>query len=230
MTHQNNLHDHLGFTQPQRFFVIILRTFFRLLYHQLAWIYDWIAFVVSLGAWQKWILSTLPYLHGPRVLEIGFGPGHLQVTMRQKGLSGFGLDESLQMAKIANKRIIKRGLSPGIIRGLAQTIPLANDCIDQVVMTFPAEFIFNPETISEIHRVLVQGGTAIVLPLAWITGQTPIERVFAWINHITGETPEWDEKSIEPLKKMGFDITWEMIEYPSSKVLIIQMKKIHTMM
>lgn len=225
MIHQNNLHHSKRLTQPHRFFETILRIFFKLLYHQLAWTYDWIASAVSLGAWQEWTLSTLPYLHGPRVLEIGYGPGHLQISMCQKGISVFGLDESSQMAKLATKRMINQGLSPGLIRGLAQALPFADDCIHQVVMTFPADFIFNPKTILEIHRILVQGGTAIVLPFAWITGHTIIERAFAWINRITGETPQWDEKSIDPLKQMGFDISWEMVDYPSSKVLIIQMKK-----
>ena len=41
-----------------------LRLFFKLLYHQLAWSYDGVAWVVSLGAWRKWVESTLAFLLG----------------------------------------------------------------------------------------------------------------------------------------------------------------------
>jgi hypothetical protein len=52
-----------------------------------------------------------------------------------------------------------------------------------------------------------------------------LERAAAWVNHITGEAPEWNEKSLEPLKKSGFEVNWEMINFNSSKILIIQMEK-----
>ena len=63
-----------------RFLLFILRTFFKLLYHQFSWTYDWVASIVSLGEWQNWVSSVLPYIIGPNVLEIGFGPGHLQAA------------------------------------------------------------------------------------------------------------------------------------------------------
>jgi hypothetical protein len=65
----------------------------------------------------------------------------------------------------------------------------------------------------------------IVLPLAWITGQKPLERAAAWLNRITGEAPEWNEKSLDPLKKAGFMVNWEMIDFSSSKVLMVRMVK-----
>jgi hypothetical protein len=64
-----------------------------------------------------------------------------------------------------------------------------------------------------------------MLPMAWITGRKPWERLVAWVNHITGEAPEWDEKSLEPLKAIGFQVSWEMLGFKTSKVLIISMRK-----
>ena len=210
---------------PKRILIPLLRKSFKLLYHQFAWTYDWIACIVSLGAWQNWVQSVLPYLDGPRTLEIGFGPGHLQATLLQKGISIYGLDESSQMAEIALRRIIRLGMCPNLVRGNAQTLPYANECFQQVVMTFPAEFILNQHTFTEIYRVLAKGGKAVILPLAWITGRKPLERAAAWLNLVTGETPEWDEKSLEPFKKLGFDVSWQKINYSSSKILIIHMIK-----
>ncbi len=210
---------------PLRLLASTLRLFFNLLYHQLAWLYDWVAWMVSLGAWQKWVLSVKPYLDGPRTLEIGYGPGHLQVALNQNGSSPFGLDESVQMGRIARRRLTGQGFSPNLVRGDALALPFANDSFQQVAMTFPSETILNLVSLTEIHRVLVKGGTAIILPLAWITGRKPLERAAAWLNRTTGEAPEWDERVLEPLLKAGFGVSWEMVEFDSSKVLVIRMIK-----
>ena len=210
---------------PKRLLVILLRSFFKLLYHQFAWTYDWVASIVSLGAWKSWVLSAPSYLDSRRTLEIGFGPGHLQLALHQMGITAIGLDESSQMAKTARRRLLRHGLRPNLIRGEAESLPFADDCFHQVVMTFPAEFILNQKTLSDVYRVLIKGGKAIVIPLAWLTGRNPLERLFAWVNRITGEAPEWDEKSLEPLKRLGFTVSWDLVNLPTSKVLIIQLVK-----
>ncbi len=221
--------DSLGRTSPDspviRLLTSILRLFFKLLYHQFAWSYDWVAWVVSLGLWQKWVLSVVPYLEGPRTLEIGFGPGHLQVALSRKGITHFGLDESVQMGRTAQRRLIRLGFHPNLIRGDALAMPFAECSFHQVVMTFPSEYILDPASLAEIHRVLYDGGTAIMLPLAWITGRKPLERTVAWINRITGEAADWNEKSLDPLRKAGFMVSWELIEFDTSKVLLVRMVK-----
>src|SRR4030065_1593661 len=96
---------------PKRLLVILLRSFFKLLYHQFAWTYDWVASIVSLGAWKSWVLSAPSYLDSRRTLEIGFGPGHLQLALHQMGITTIGLDESKQMANTARLRLLRQGLS-----------------------------------------------------------------------------------------------------------------------
>jgi ubiquinone/menaquinone biosynthesis C-methylase UbiE len=208
-----------------RLLISILRTFFRLLYHQFAWTYDWVASIVSLGEWQHWVTSVLPYIAGDNVLEIGFGPGHLQAALGQKNILSFGVDESIQMVNTALHRLVDLGQIPNLARGDAQFLPFANESFQQVVMTFPAEFLLQKSTFREIHRVLVNEGILIILPLAWITGRKPLQQAVAWLNRITGEAPEWNESSLEPLKNLGFIVSWEMINLHSSKVLIIQLLK-----
>jgi ubiquinone/menaquinone biosynthesis C-methylase UbiE len=210
---------------PNSFLVIILRTFFKLLYHPFAWAYDGVASIVSLGAWQTWVRSVVPLVDGTKALEIGFGPGHLLVELSQKGVTTFGLDESQQMVKLAHKRLRNTGLPVNLLRGQAQSLPLVNECIQQVVMTFPAEFILNPITLAEIHRILIHGGKVLILPFAWITGRAPWHRLAAWVNHITGEAPEWDEKTLEPLKNTGFEVSWEMKDFTTSKIVLIRLIK-----
>ena len=205
---------------------VFLRTFFHLLYHQFAWAYDWVAEIVSLGAWKNWVKSTGTYVDGPKTLEIGFGPGHLQVALEQKGITTFGVDESSEMSRIACKRLTSLGLPANLIRGDALQLPFANLSFNQVILTFPSEYILKPETLQEIHRVLVEGGSAFILPMAWITGKKPLHRLFAWINRITGKAPEWNEKSLEPWRNCGFDMSWEMIHMVSSKALLVKMRKL----
>ena len=62
---------------------ILLQPIFHLLYHQFAWTYDFVAAFVSLGRWQDWVDAVVPFMSG-RVLEIGFGPGHLQELLNRQ--------------------------------------------------------------------------------------------------------------------------------------------------
>jgi ubiquinone/menaquinone biosynthesis C-methylase UbiE len=211
---------------PRRIFYSLFSRFFYLLYHQLAWTYDWVAAIVSLGSWQKWVSSVTPYLAGPKVLEIGFGPGHLQEKLCLEGRSVFGLDESSQMADISKKRLLHKRIHPNLVRGEAYQLPFADRSFNQVALTFPAEFILQASTMREIHRVLNDGGLAVILPMAWITGQAPVQRAAAWVNRITGEAPEFHEKSLEPFYNLGFDIQWEIEDLGSSKILLIRMLKL----
>ena len=75
-----------------------MRVFFYQLYHKYAWIYDIVAASVSLGNWRDWIVNVVPYLPGPRVLELGHGPGHLLQRLCENGIQVYGIDESPTMA------------------------------------------------------------------------------------------------------------------------------------
>jgi ubiquinone/menaquinone biosynthesis C-methylase UbiE len=202
-----------------------LRSFFNLLYHPMAWTYDWVAAIVSVGSWKTWVEEIANYVEGPRALEIGYGPGHVQAALIHKGITTFGVDESAEMSRIAYKRLVSLGLNMNLTRGDALNLPFADQSFNQVVLTFPSEFILNPNALQEIHRVLSDAGLAIILPLAWITGHRLAERLAAWINNLTGEAPEWNEKLLDPWKGRGFDINWEMLQLRASKILIIKMAK-----
>jgi ubiquinone/menaquinone biosynthesis C-methylase UbiE len=208
-----------------RIFASFLHQFFKLLYHQFAWTYDAVAWLVSLGAWSKWVSAVLPYLNGPKTLEIGFGPGHLQAALHQAGITPIGLDESNQMSRITKQRITRLGFESKLVRGDAKALPFAERSFNQLVMTFPSEYILNPTTLSEIHRVLIDDGMAVMLPLAWVTGRKSWERAVGWFTHITGESPEWHEQYLDAIKNAGFNVDWEILDLGSSKILVIRMVK-----
>ena len=108
-------------------FTRFLRFFFYLIYEPFAWSYDLVAWVVSLGRWKNWVFSTLPELPGPRVLELGHGPGHLQLALNKKGVYVFGIDRSAPMGRIAHKRLHSGQIIPNLVRATAEHLPFPPD-------------------------------------------------------------------------------------------------------
>ncbi|NPV78546.1 MAG: class I SAM-dependent methyltransferase [Anaerolineae bacterium] len=142
---------------------ILLKKFYTLLYHQFAWAYDAIAWIVSGGKWTEWGLVALPFLSGKQILELGHGPGHLQVKLTQKGYHVFGLDRSPQMIRQAQKRLKSYQFPFRLVRATAELLPFSNNSFDSVIATFPTEYIFKRETVQEIWRVLKVRGKFVTL-------------------------------------------------------------------
>jgi ubiquinone/menaquinone biosynthesis C-methylase UbiE len=204
-----------------------LRIFFHLLYHSFAWTYDLVAWTVSLGRWKDWGKSVLPFIEGNRILELGHGPGHLQRLLLDLNLFAVGLDESRQMGHLTKKRLIHNGYTQTrLARGLAQFLPFPAESFDTIVSTFPTEYIFERSTMLEVHRTLTNGGRFIVLPAAWIIGNSLMERYAAGLFRVTGQTPAEPVEVIskrlkEPFAEVGFEVKVEQVEVKSSLVLIL---------
>jgi ubiquinone/menaquinone biosynthesis C-methylase UbiE len=203
----------------------IMRAFFYLLYHQFARLYDWVAWVVSLGKWTEWVATVIPEVEGPRVLELGHGTGHLQINLLNKGLWVFGVDESPQMGRLATKRLQQAGDRCHLMRGHAQSLPIPADSFDQVVATFPSEYIFDPESLSETYRILVPGGKMVVLPIAWITGRGLAERIAACLFRVTGQAPDWNSLMMAPFQNVGFSPQSKRVDGQSWSLMIILAEK-----
>jgi ubiquinone/menaquinone biosynthesis C-methylase UbiE len=204
-----------------------MKAFFSLLYNQMALTYDLVAALVSLGMWAGWVRSVLPYLDGPHILELGHGPGHLQAALKKQpgGLRVIGLDSSRQMGRMARRRLARQGLEPVLVRGEAQKLPFPKESFNQVVATFPSEYISSRDTLEEVRRMLVPGGSFVILPVAWITGRSPHHKLAARLFQITGQAPEWDDRYLEPARQRGFDVQVERLSLPSSEVLVLIITK-----
>jgi ubiquinone/menaquinone biosynthesis C-methylase UbiE len=207
-----------------------LKIFFYLLYHQFAWFYDAVAWLVSFGRWQSWILATLPYLTGEKILEIGHGPGHLQKALFTAGKQPIGLDESSHMGRLASYKLKRIGVHPKFVNGYAQYLPFPNNSFQQVVATFPTEFITDDTTVSEIFRVLIPSGTLVVLPAALIIGKSRIDRYLAWLFRITRQAPAQIDQDLlnnlsEPFTRMGFITTTQAPIIDDSQLVIILAQK-----
>ena len=136
------------------------------LYHELAWSYDVVSWLVSAGWWSSWRTVALAYVQG-RVLELGFGTGNLLCALGTAGWPAVGLELSPAMHRVTARKFAARGLTVPVVRGTALTLPFPSGAFDSVVATFPAPYILQPETLAECRRVLRPGGRLVVVGL-WI--------------------------------------------------------------
>jgi len=209
----------------KRILAKVLGIFFRLLYHQFAWTYDFVASFVSLGLWKDWVMTTLPHLNGPRVLELGFGPGHLQSALTSRGVSAFGVDASPQMAKLTRRRFQRENNAYRLINAYAQRLPFADESFKQVVATFPPEFIVANDTLAEVRRVLKSNGSMVVLPNAWITGKNFFQKFASWLFGVTDQAPPWNDCFLDYFIKAGFHPQVKRVTRKSWTLVIILAKK-----
>lgn len=206
-------------------FTLLLGWFFHLLYHKASWAYDIIAHMVSLGKWCDWVYSVIPYIKSSNVVELGHGPGHLQVALKQAGIQCIGLDLSSQMNSRARQNLHRNNLSATLVQARSQHLPFSSNSLPQIVVTFPTEYIADPRTLTEIYRTLVPGGSAIILLSAWIIGRKPVDRLAAWLFSATWESPFWEDRFLNPARKVGFSVKSECTPFARSKLLFIYLSK-----
>ncbi len=160
---------------------------FYLLYYPLAFTYDIVAAAVSMGQWQTWARTALDWVRGPRVLELGHGPGHLLIALARSGRKPIGLDLSPNMIAQAQRRIRRTGLSIPQVRCRVQALPFRSGTFDSVVATFPTEYIADATTAREVARVTTERGRLVVVLGAQLGGQGVSSRVIDWLYRITGQ-------------------------------------------
>jgi ubiquinone/menaquinone biosynthesis C-methylase UbiE len=217
----------------------LLRFAFHLLYHQLAFTYDAVAWIVSGGEWAEWRRCVLPYLVPGPILEIAHGTGTLALDMSEHGYAVTAIDLSPAMGKIMRGKKKRRqrnaiGKPPGpalpqpgrsgdsvdnpsLVQADVQRLPFQSGFFSSAVATFPADFIFFEQTLREVHRALRPGGRWIILPTAfpewlakrWLPDDATISTGAVW--HAT----------VERLEAYGFRVRMEIVRRSRSRVLLI---------
>ena len=129
------------------------------------YLYRFASTVPFAGQWRVWQRLVLPRLYGHDVLELGCGLGDLLVDMIKAGYNCRAVEHSPQMVQAARNTLQHHqvGDKTWVIQGVAQQLPFADASFDSVVSTFPSEYIYNPDTIAEVERVLRPGGRLIVV-------------------------------------------------------------------
>jgi ubiquinone/menaquinone biosynthesis C-methylase UbiE len=198
----------------------LVRRAFHHFYREFAWTYDAVAWAVSGGLWVRWATAALPALRG-RVLELGFGPGHLQRALADRpGVAG--IDASPQMARMASRRLRGTGLAPRLAVARAQGLPLRDGSVDTVVATFPAEYILDPATHAEVRRVLAPGGRLVIVPSAQL-GPGLYTRLVDLAYRATLQAPVRREAPAEPaaLQIAGMELERRWVPVGRSRVLLL---------
>jgi ubiquinone/menaquinone biosynthesis C-methylase UbiE len=200
----------------------LLSSGFRALYHELAWTYDLVAWVVSLGQWQTWVQTALSHIAGEQVLELGHGPGHLLIALAEQGFHPVGLDPSPQMTRIAHRRLRRAGLAESLVQSHAQTLPFPANTFDSVVATFPTPFIVEAETLREVTRVLRPGGRMVVVLGARLSGRDPVSRFIEWLYFITGQREAVKGDSWKtPFAAAGLHVRGMQVKMKRSQVFLL---------
>lgn len=208
---------------------------FRLLYYELAFTYDLVSWLVSVGQWRSWQRTALPYLRGPRVLELGHGTGNLLLDQVSAGLRPVGLDLSPRMSAIASSKLRRRLGGPSLpvplVRGSVEALPFASGACDNLVATFPTDYIGRTASIAEFYRVLRPGGVLVSVPAAQITGGALADRLADWLFRVTGQAatashgPAVFEPLLERYRTAGFRARLEHVRLPRSVVSLIVAEK-----
>lgn len=168
----------------------LVRFGFRLLYHELAWTYDFVSRLVSFGAWHDWQRSAIEFLPAPAagwLLDLAHGTAVLHEALLGSGHHCIGLDFSRQMGRIALHRLSTRGLPVRLVQGSGLTLPFASRSFAAVLSTFPTGFIFEQATLNEIARVLQPGAPLVIVLGAALPGSGILVRFVEWLYRITGQ-------------------------------------------
>lgn len=203
-----------------------LLVFFSNLYTRFAWLYDAVAWLSSMGQWRLWRQTAIIPFQPGFILELGHGPGHLQKELQQSGYPSMGIDPSRQMNRLAQRRLAKEGLAHDLVRAKAQSLPFKDQSFHGIVSTFPSDYILDPATLSEVHRVLSKHAPFVMIGYIVITGQALPDRFARWLYRITGQSgsipPGWQSY----LDEYGFDTRLEEVTLERSCVTrLLAMRK-----
>lgn len=194
---------------------------FRLLYNELAWMYDLVAWLVSFGRWKMWGRTALKYVQGQRVLELAHGPGHLLIALKRAGYDTIGIDLSASMSKQAARRLRRADIVVPLVVCRAQALPFRAGSFDSVISTFPTDYMYDPATLHEVVRVTSGRGRWVIVAAARLAGRTPHERLVEWLYRITGQRDSMeDEASIFDALGMPLRIESERIGRSEVTLLI----------
>jgi len=131
----------------------------------------------GLGPIQEKRRALVPRARG-RVLEVGIGTGH-NLPFYDKGrvVELIAIDPAEQMHGRARRRADEAGIDVRVLGLPAEKIPLDDDAVDSIVMTFTLCSIPDPgAALAEMRRVLSPGGELLFCE----HGLAPTEGVQKW--------------------------------------------------
>lgn len=209
----------------------LIRFGFRLLYNELAFTYDLVSWLVSLGAWRCWQRSVLGYLppsaSGP-LLEVAHGTGNLHVDLKQVSYDVVGIDYSPYMGRITRRKLLINQLPICLTRGKGQALPFVDHTFAAVVCTFPTSFVFEQATLSEFYRVLQPDGRVVLVLSGVFVGQGPLKLFLTWLYRVTGQGASEDAAKQVAVAFEGSpfsEVSTHLVDCPHSQAYVIVLQK-----
>jgi ubiquinone/menaquinone biosynthesis C-methylase UbiE len=167
-------------------------------------------------------LELLKAGDGEKVLEIGFGTGHMLAALaRAVGPQGkaFGVDLSDQMLRLAKKNLARTGLLDRCRLRCddAAHLPYPADAMDAVFMSFTLELFDTPEipdVLGECKRVLRPGGRIVVIGLSKEGTRERLVGAYEWTHkHFPNFVDCRPIRVREALEEAGFRIQKALIRH-----------------
>jgi SAM-dependent methyltransferase len=186
----------------------LLRIFFHLLYNRMAWTYDGVAWLVSLGQWSSWRRTILPFLKDGPVLELAFGSGGLMADLTEKEMMPVGIDLSPYMVRITRKRLASFGYPFRLVQGRAQHLPFPDAVFSNVIATFPTDFFLDPDTLLSVRRILEPGGRLLIVAIGELRGPRVFRQPLEFAYHVTGQRQIPQPDPAVRLETIGFSAGW----------------------
>jgi len=138
---------------------------FDAFYTRFSGYYD--ALVKLLPAWRRWLDSTLPWIKGPRVLEVGTGTGYLLARFAAD-YEAYGVDINEALLAVAKKNLREAGREADLHRASVEALPFPNGFFDTVVSTMAfTGFPDGNQALSEMSRVLKRDGRLVLVDVSF---------------------------------------------------------------
>ena len=136
--------------------------------------YDFLNHLLTLGLdvyWRNQLIKHLPQAKNLNLIDLATGTGDQLIAIIKKAkqvVSGLGIDLSLEMIRLGQKKIIDKpyGHQITLTEGNATDISLEDESVDCVTMSFGIRNVESVDKcLKECHRILTPGGKILILEL-----------------------------------------------------------------
>lgn len=130
-------------------------------YSKYAKIYD--LAVKLLPFWKTWIKAAIPFIKGPKVLEVSFGTGYL-LTQYANNFDTYGIDFNNVMVETAKKNLQRKGFEAKLLQANVENLPFPDKHFDSIINTMAFSGYPNgKKAMSEFFRVLKENGRLLIV-------------------------------------------------------------------